>query len=60
VAATIYLGTERYEVSTIQHYYLDLLLHREIFRPLIWPSSLIVVSQLLGTTAHVVEKEKIV
>ena len=37
------LGAARHEVSTIQHHDVDLLLYRKVFRPLVRPSSLIVV-----------------
>ena len=57
VEAATDLGTERDEVPTVQHHDPDLLLYREIFRPFVWPASLIVV-ECQKVREHVVEKEK--
>ena len=51
------LGAARHEVSALQHYDLDLLLHRKVLRPFVRPTPLIVILKLLDSE-HVVEKEK--
>lgn len=51
------LGAARDEVPAVQHHDPDLLLYRKVFRPFVWPASLIVVEHPEGTK-HVVEKEK--
>ena len=43
VEAATDLGAARDEVPAVQHHDLDLLLYREVFRPFVWPASLIVV-----------------
>jgi len=43
VEAAADLGAARDEVPAVQHHDLDLLLYRKVFRPSVWPASLIVV-----------------
>ena len=52
------LGAARDEVPTVQHHDPDLLLYRKVFRPFVWPASLIVVEHAKKVREHVVEKEK--
>jgi hypothetical protein len=49
------LGAAKDEVLAVQHHDPNLLLYREIFRPFVWPASLIVV-ELQKVSEHVVEK----
>ena len=49
VEAAADLGAARDEVPTVQHHDPDLLLYREVFRPFVWPASLIVVEHEEGT-----------
>jgi len=42
------LGAARDEVPTVQHHDSDLLLYRKVFRPFVWPASLIVVGHEEG------------
>jgi hypothetical protein len=41
VEAAADLGAARDEVPAVQHHDPDLLLYRKVFRPLVWPASLI-------------------
>ena len=43
------LGAARDEVPAVQHHDPDLLLYRKVFRPFVWPASLIVVEHPEGT-----------
>ena len=49
VEAATDLGAARDEVPTLQHHDPDLLLYRKVFRPFVWPASLIVVEHEEGT-----------
>ena len=49
VEAATDLGATRDEVPAVQHHDPDLLLYREVFRPFVWPGSLIVVDHEEGT-----------
>lgn len=49
------LGAARDEVPAVQHHDSDLLLYRKVFRPFVWPASLIDTKKV---REHVVEKEK--
>jgi hypothetical protein len=49
VEAATDLGATRDEVPTLQHHDPDLLLYRKVFRPFVWPASLIVVEHTEGT-----------
>ena len=54
------LGAAGFEVSAIQHYDLDLLLHRKVLRPLVRPATLTLARTTWdGEGEHVVEKEKL-
>jgi hypothetical protein len=52
------LGAARHEVPSVQHYGIDLLLHRKVFRTSIWAASLSVALRF-GDIDYVVETEKI-
>jgi len=49
VEAAADLGAARDKVPTVQHHDPDLLLYRKVFRPFVWPASLIAVEHEEGT-----------